>query len=327
MKYRVLGKTGLRVSEIGFGAWAIGGTWGKVNDVDSVKALEKAVDLGINFFDTADVYGDGKSERLIGKILKEHDGSVYVATKAGRRLNPHVAESYTYSNLKSFVERSLKNLGVSRIDLLQLHSPPHDVYYNPDVFDALDRLVSENYIGHYGVSVEKVEEAIRATDYPNLGSVQIIFNIFRQRPKELFFQIARNRNVGIICRVPLASGLLTGKFTGNEDFEEDDHRRFNRHGEAFDRGETFAGIDFSKGVSAVNELEKILPANYNMTQFALKWILMHDAVSVTIPGAKNVEQVQINASASDLPPIHDDLMERIDEIYNERIRRMVHYYW
>lgn len=260
MKYRMLGKTGIKVSEIGFGAWAIGGTWGKVNDNTSLQALGTAVSNGINFFDTADVYGDGRSEELVGQIKKEYGDSIHIATKAGRRLNPHTAEGYNYENLKKFVKRSLEKLKIKEIELLQLHCPPWEVLYKPEVFEDLDKLKEEGLILNYSVSVEKVEQALKASEFKGVSTVQIIFNMLRQRLNELFFKIAKEHNVGIIARVPLASGLLTGKFTGEEVFEDDDHRKFNRNGEAFDRGETFSGIDFKLGIKTVNEIKKSMPS-------------------------------------------------------------------
>ena len=327
MKYRTIGKTGIKVSEIGFGAWAIGGTWGKVNDDESRKALNAAVNSGINFFDTADVYGDGRSERLVGELKKKYGDQVHIATKAGRRLNPHTAVGYNYENIKGFVERSLKNLNLREIELLQLHCPPWEVYYNPEVFDSMDRLKEEGLILNYGVSVEKVEEAIKASEYPGVSSVQIIFNMFRQRPSDYFFNLAEKKNIGIIARVPLASGLLTGKFTGKEEFEEDDHRRFNRNGEAFDRGETFAGVDFKTGIETVNELRKYIPNGFTMTEFALKWILMHRQVSTVITGAKTIKQILENAHASEMPDLNDNTMKIVNEMYEQKIKPLVHQYW
>lgn len=327
MKYRRLGKTKIDVSEVGFGAWAIGGTWGNVDDDISKKALEKAIDCGINFIDTADVYGDGRSERIVSQIIKEYGDKVHVATKAGRRLNPHTAAGYNYENLKDFIKRSLDNLGLKEIELLQLHCPPTETYYNPQTFDAMDKLVEEGYVLNYGVSVEKVEEAIKALEFPNVSTIQIIFNMFRQRPSDLLFSLAEQKNVGIISRVPLASGMLTGKFSGNEKFEDDDHRKFNRNGEAFDRGETFAGVDFHKGIEATNELKQILPDGWKMTNFALKWILMHSAVSTVITGAKTPDQIEINSKSSDLADIPPDVMRKVEEIYNRMVKPMVHQYW
>ena len=249
MQYRELGRTGWKVSAMSFGAWAIGGTWGPVDDAESLAALHRAVDLGVNFFDTADVYGDGRSERLLAQLRRQHRETIYIATKAGRRLDPHVAEGYNRANLTAFVERSLKNLDTEALDLLQLHCPPTQVYYMPEVFGVLDDLVKAGKVRYYGVSVEKVEEALKAIEYPNVQSVQIIFNMFRQRPAELFFEQAKKRKVGILARVPLASGMLTGKLKPDSAFAADDHRAFNRHGEAFDRGETFSGVDYEVGLA------------------------------------------------------------------------------
>ena len=327
MKYRQLGKTGFEVSEVSFGGWAIGGTWGDVEDEQSMAALEEAVNQGINFFDTADVYGDGRSERLMAKLRKETDEEIYIATKAGRRLNPHTAEGYNKENLNKFVDRSLKNLDVDTIDLLQLHCPPTEVYDQGEVFEILEEMVEEGKIKNYGVSVEKVEEAMKALEYENLATVQIIFNMFRHKPADEFFAKAKEKGVGIICRVPLASGLLTGKFSKDSSFAENDHRNFNRNGEAFDKGETFSGVDFELGLKAVDELEKIKPEGLTMAQFALKWILMHDAVSCVIPGGKKPWQVKDNAAASEADDLSDEVMERVDEIYDEYIRDSVHHLW
>ena len=327
MNYRVFGRCGWAVSEVGFGAWAIGGSWGKVDEEDAVAALHRAIDCGVNFIDTADVYGDGKSERLIARVLKDRKERVFVATKAGRRLVPHTADGYTEENLTKFVERSLKNLEVETIDLLQLHCPPTEVYYRPEVFAALDKLVAQGKIRYYGVSVEKVEEGLKAIEYPGVRSVQIIFNIFRQRPAELFFARCREKRVAIIARVPLASGLLTGKITKDTVFPPDDHRNFNRYGQAFDRGETFAGVDFEKGLQAVEELRALVPQGFTMAQFALKWILMFPEVSTVIPGAKNPRQAEENAKASDLPPLREEVMESIREIYEKYILPDVHHRW
>ncbi|AFN74227.1 aldo/keto reductase [Melioribacter roseus P3M-2] len=327
MRYRELGRTGWKVSEVSFGAWAIGGSWGKVDDNDSIKALHKAVDMGVNFFDTADVYGDGRSERLLAKLRKEYKDKIYIATKAGRRLEPHTVEGYNRQNLTSFVERSLKNLETDSIDLLQLHCPPTPVYYMPEVFDILDDLVKEGKIKYYGVSVEKVEEGIKAIEYPNVQSVQIIYNMFRQRPAELFFELAKKKKVGILARVPLASGLLTGKMKPDTKFEPDDHRAFNRHGESFDKGETFAGIDYEVGLKAVEELKSVCPSGMTMAQFALRWILMNDAVTCAIPGAKSEKQALDNFASGDLPQLPDEIMSNIKEIYEKYIYNYVHHRW
>jgi aryl-alcohol dehydrogenase-like predicted oxidoreductase len=327
MKYRELGRTGWNVSEISFGAWAIGGSWGSVDDKDSIAALHEAIDQGMNFIDTADVYGDGRSERLISQVLKERSETIYVATKAGRRLNPHTADGYNKENLTAFIERSLKNLDTDCLDLVQLHCPPTEVYYRPEVFGALDDLMQAGKIRHYGVSVEKSEEALKAIEYPNVQTVQIIFNMFRLRPSELFFQEAKRRRVGILARVPLASGLLTGKITRDTQFATDDHRNFNRYGESFDVGETFSGVDFDKGLQAVDEIRALVPEGATMAQFALRWILMFDAVTCAIPGAKNPAQARDNAAAADLPPLPDEQMERIQELYDSYIRADVHHRW
>lgn len=327
MQYRDFGRTGWKVSEISFGAWAIGSAWGHVEDADSLAALHKALDLGINFIDTADVYGDGHSEQLIARLRKERKEPFYVVTKAGRRLDPHTADGYNKANLTSFVERSLKNLEVEALDLVQLHCPPTEVYYRPEVFAALDDLMQAGKIKYYGVSVEKVEEALKAIEYPNVQSVQIIFNAFRLRPTELFFPEAKRRKVGILARVPLASGMLTGKMKPTTTFADDDHRKFNRHGESFDMGETFSGVDYDTGLAAVEEIRKLVPAGVTMAQFALRWILMFDAVSCAIPGAKNPQQVTDNVHAADLPPLTDAQMREVERIYTSSIRPLVHHRW
>src|SRR5450432_2636432 len=327
MKYRTLGRTGWKVSEISFGAWAIGGSWGDVSDQDSLAALHAALDGGVNFFDTADVYGDGRSERLMAKLKKERKEKFYIATKAGRRLPAQTPEGYSRKNLTAWIERSLKNLNTDAIDLLQLHCPPTEVYYMPDVFGILDDLVKAGKLRHYGVSVEKIEEALKAIEFPNVQSVQIIFNIFRQRPAELFFAEAQKKKVGILARVPLASGMLSGKITLESKFAKDDHRAFNRHGEAFDRGETFSGVDFETGLRAVEELKLLAPKNATMAQLALRWILEFPAVTCAIPGAKRPAQVAENIVASDLPPLSAATMKKIQAIYDLEIRPLVHHYW
>lgn len=327
MLYRELGRTGWRVSSVSFGAWAIGSAWGAVDSSESLRALHRAVDLGVNFFDTADVYGDGQSERLLAQLKGERDEEIIVATKAGRRLDPHVAGGYNAENLSQFIERSLKNLAVEALDLLQLHCPPTGVYYRPEVFAALDDLVKEGKVRYYGVSVERVEEALKAIEFPNVQSIQIIFNIFRQRPADLLFSEAKRRHVGILARLPLSSGMLTGKLNTESKFAPDDHRAFNRQGEAFDRGETFSGVDYQTGLQAVEKLRSLLPVEMSLTQFALRWILMHDAVTCAIPGAKRPEQVEENVSAADLPPLSEEVMRRVGDLYEEQIRPLVHHYW
>lgn len=327
MNYRSFGRTGWQLSEISFGAWALGADWGHVSEEEALDALNAALDEGINFIDTADVYGDGRSERLIAKVLKQRSEQVYVATKAGRRLNPHIASGYNRENLTAYIERSLKNLDMEALDLVQLHCPPTEVYYMPETFAILDDLVQAGKIKYYGVSVEKVEEAIKAMEFPNVQSVQIIFNIFRQRPAELFFELAKQNQVGILARVPLASGLLTGKMTRQTTFTKDDHRNYNRHGEAFDVGETFSGVDYETGLEAVDQLRPLVPENATMAQFALRWILMFDAVSCAIPGAKNRQQAVDNARAANLPALSPETMAQIQAIYYNSIRDKVHQRW
>lgn len=327
MEYRQLGSTGYEVSAISFGAWAIGGSWGTVKDDESLAALHTAIDNGVNFIDTADVYGDGRSEKLIAQVLKERSEDIIVATKAGRRLNPHMADGYNRENLTAFIERSLKNLDVEALDIVQLHCPPTDVYYRPEVFGVLDDLKQQGKIKHYGVSVEKVEEALKAIEYDGVETVQIIFNMFRLRPSELFFEQAQLRDVGILARVPLASGLLTGKMTRQTEFEADDHRNFNRHGESFDVGETFSGVDYDMGVKTADEIKQLVPDGVTMAQFALRYILMYDAITCAIPGAKNPQQAQDNAIAADLPALTYEQMGRIRDLYDSTIRPQVHHLW
>jgi aryl-alcohol dehydrogenase-like predicted oxidoreductase len=327
MRYRPLGRTGWKVSEVSFGAWAIGGAWGSVDDAESRGALEKAIDCGVNFIDTADVYGMGRSERLIAQLKRDHKEEIVVATKAGRRLSPHTADGYNEKNLTAFIEDSLRNLGTGCLDLVQLHCPPTDVYYRPEVFGFLDRLREAGKIRYYGVSVERVEEALKAIEYPNVQTVQIIFNCFRQRPADLFFEQARKKQVGILARVPLASGMLTGKLTHDSQFAADDHRNFNRHGEAFDIGETFSGVDYDTALAAVEEIRRLLPPGVGMAQCALRWILMFDAVTCAIPGGKRPSQVADNCAASDLPGLSEAAMIAIRGLYDARIREGVHQRW
>ena len=318
MQYRELGRTGWKVSSVSFGTWAIGAEWGAVDDQQSLAALHSALDRGVNFFDTADVYGDGRSERLLAQLRAERSDPFYVATKAGRRLNPHVAGGYNRENLTAFVERSLSNLKTDALDLLQLHCPPTDVYYMPEVFEALDGLTKDGKLRHYGVSVEKVEEGLKAIEYPGVETVQIIFNIFRQKPIE-FFDIAKSKGVALIVRLPLASGLLSGKFTKATKFAETDHRSYNREGQAFNVGETFAGLPFEKGVELAESLKGFLPEGMTMAQMALRWILDFDAVSVIIPGARNPGQVNANVSATNLPPLSQELHAKLREFYESEV--------
>lgn len=328
MQYRELGRTGWRVSTVSFGAWAIGHAWGTVNDDESMAALHRAVDLGVNFFDTADVYGDGHSERLLARLKRERpEAEIIIPTKAGRRLNPHVADGYNAANLTAFVERSLQNLATETLDLVQLHCPPTDVYYRPEVFAALEKLVEQGKIRYYGVSVERVEEALKAIEYPGVQTVQIIFNIFRQRPADLFFAEAQRKRVGILARLPLSSGMLTGKLSAASTFEANDHRAFNRHGEAFDRGETFSGIDYATQLQAVEELKALVPEGVTLAQFALRWIQMFEAVTCSIPGGKRPSQVEDNCAAADLPALSPATMQAVQALYEARIRPLVQHYW
>ena len=326
MKYRPLGRTGWKVSEISFGAWAIGGAWGQVSEEEALGALHEAIDQGVNFIDTADVYGDGRSERLIARLRKARKEQIVVATKAGRRLPRQTVEGYSRQNLTQWIDDSLRNLAADALDLLQLHCPPTEVYYRPEVFVMLDDLVKAGKIRYYGVSVERVEEGLKAIEFPNVQTVQIIFNCFRQRPAALFFPQARQKQVGILARVPLASGLLTGKLRPDSTFAADDHRTFNRHGEAFDVGETFAGVDYTSGLDAAEEIRALLPG-VSMSQFALRWILMFDAVTCAIPGGKRAAQVAENCGASDLPPLSRETLAAVQRIYDAKIRPLVGPRW
>jgi aryl-alcohol dehydrogenase-like predicted oxidoreductase len=326
MQLRRLGSTGRDVSEIGFGAWAIGGSWGEVSDDESLAALHAAVDAGVTFVDTADVYGDGRSERLVGRLLRERDEELFVATKFGRRAALDPAED-TGDNQRAWLERSRANLGVETVDLVQLHCPPWQTYYLPEVFERAQTLVDDGLVRSFGVSVERVEEALKAIEYPVVATVQIVFNAFRQRPAGLFLAEAQRRDVGVIARVPLASGLLTGKLRRDTEFAEDDHRRFNRHGEEFDVGETFAGIPYEAGLEAVEELRPLVPEGATMAQLALRWILDHEAVSTVIPGARNPEQARANVAAAELAPLPEDVRDAIARVYAQRIAPYVHHRW
>ena len=327
MRYRKLGKTNLEVSEVSLGAWQIGEGWGSVSDEDAIQTLHAALDHGVNFIDTADVYGDGRSERFIARVLADRKEEVHVATKAGRRLNPHVAAGFTRENLTAFIERSLQNLRRETLDLVQLHCPPTEVYYRPEVFQVLNGLKEAGKIRNYGVSVEKVEEALKASEYPGVATVQIIFNMFRQRPADLFFPLAQKRDVGILVRLPLSSGLLSGKITKDTKFAADDHRNYNRYGEKFDRGETFSGIDLDVALMAVEEIRQLLPEGVSMPNFALRWILDHPAVSCVIPGARNARQIGENVTAAELPSLRAGQMAAISKIYQKRIQEHVHHRW
>lgn len=327
MEYRPLGNTGLNISSISLGTWPFGGSWGRVDEDQAMSILHRAIDFGVNFFDTADVYGDGRSERLLGRLRATRSEPFSVATKVGLRLEPHTADGYTRDNLRAFIDRSLSNLRSDRIDLLQLHSPPTDVYYRPEIFAILEDFVQEGKVAHWGVSVNRVEEGIKAIEYPVIRSVQIVYNMFRQRPAELFFQKAQQRGVGILARLPLASGLLSGRMNAGTSFAQDDHRSYNRNGEKFDRGETFAGVDFETALGAVEQLRTLVPSGVTMAQWALRWILMNDAVSCAIPGARRIEQLEENVAASGLAPLNRQVMNLIDQTYNGQVRDLVHNCW
>jgi aryl-alcohol dehydrogenase-like predicted oxidoreductase len=322
MEYREFGPTGWKVSTVGLGTWAMGSSWGAVDDRESLATLKRALDLGVNFFDTADVYG---SEPLLGRLRRERNEPFYIATKMGVRINPD-PKAYTRENITAFTEESLRNLGTETIDLMQLHVPPIEVY-NPETFGILDELVKAGKIRHYGVSVETIEQALRAIEFPGVASVQIIFNIFRQRPAEDFFPEAKRRKVGVIARVPLASGLLTGKMSRETTFAADDHRNYNREGQSFDRGETFAGVDFETGLQAVDELRALVPPGATMAEMALRWILMFEDVTCAIAGSRHPAQAEDNIRAADLPPLSRATMEAIRAIYDRRIRAHVHHLW
>ena len=326
MKYRKFANLGWNVSEIGIGCWAIGSEWGEVSEVDAREVLKTSLDKGVNFFDTADVYGDGRSEKFVGELIKSTSEKIFVATKSGRRLSPHNAEGYNLKNIEGFINRSLINLGIDCIDLLQLHCPPSEICPKKETYEMMDEIVKKGKIANYGVSVEKVSEAMDAIQFPNVKSIQIIFNIFRQKPAEIFFKEAAKKKIAIIARVPLASGLLTGKMNQNSVFPENDHRNYNINGDAFDIGETFSGVNFNQGLKVVEILKDLLPNNVSLTDLAIKWILMHDEVTVVIPGAKNSSQVQTNVHASELDDI-SSLMPKINSIYDEFIKPSVQNRW
>ncbi|MCB0689036.1 MAG: aldo/keto reductase [Saprospiraceae bacterium] len=327
MQYRRLGKTGFDVSEIGLGTWQLGGKWGTTFDEKTAeKILETSIDQGINFLDTADVYNSGLSEKAIGKALRRHKQRIFVATKCGRQIKPHVDEGYQPSVLRRYVEESLQRMKVEKLDLVQLHCPPTQVYYRPEIFELFDRLKDEGKILNLGVSVQKVEEALKSIEFDNVTSVQLIFNVFRQRPAERFFTEAHKKNVGIIVRVPLASGLLSGKFNRNSQFDKEDHRHFNREGARFDRGETFSGIPFEKGIDIVAELENLLPGR-NLVHTALQWILTYPEISTIIPGASRPEQVIDNIKSLSAPPLTTAEKEKIDGLYEVSVKRLVHQRW
>lgn len=329
MERRRLGSTDLSVTEIGLGTWNIGSDWGEVSSEQARTAVRTALEEGVDFLDTADVYGDGASEQYITDVLSERDGSedVTVATKVGRRINPHEAAGYTADTLKKHVDRSRENLGVDTLDLVQLHCPPTAAYYQPRVFDAMESLVEAGKIDHVGVSVETVEEALKAIEYPCVETIQIIFNPARQRPAELFFEEAKRRDIGVIVRVPLASGLLTGALSAETEFGESDHRNFNREGEAFDRGETFSGLPFDRGLEAVGRIEEHVPEDMTTAQFSLRWILDHDAVSTVIPGSSSPEHIRENVTASSFDPLSNQTHGAVRDIYERVVYDHVHHQW
>ena len=327
MNFREFGNTGMHVSEISLGTWQLGGKWGSdYNERNALATLETAYEQGINFFDTADVYNNGESERSIGKFIRGKEGKVIVATKCGRQISPHVSAGYTCEAIAGYTEDSLRRLGVDALDLIQLHCPPTDVFYRPEIFETLQQLQRAGKIKHFGVSVERVEEGLKAMEYQGMSSIQVIYNMFRQRPSELLFPIAKEKGVGIICRVPLASGLLTGKFSIDSVFGASDHRFFNRNGESFDKGETFSGVDYQLGIQAADELKKMFGAG-QLTEYALRWILMQDAVSCVITGASNPDQIKENVKASQLPILTKEQMNGIKSIYDQYIRNPVHFLW
>ncbi len=327
MEYRNLGRTGFNLSTVSFGAWAIGGAWGQSNDEESLRALNRALDLGVNFIDTADVYGDGHSEKLIAKLRQQRKEPFYVATKVGRRSSPHTADSYTKASLTEHVERSLKNLEVEALDLVQLHCPPTDVYYRPEVFEVMDGLEREGKLRHYGVSVERVEEGLKALEYPGVKSVQIVYNLFRQRPAEFFFRQAEAKKMGILARLPLSSGMLSGKMKADTKFAADDHRSFNRHGEAFDRGETFSGLDYEVGLRTVERLRPLVPGGWSLAQLALRWVTMDPAVTCAIPGIRTVAQAESNFQTADFAALDASQLAKLKAIYTEDVRPHVHQRW
>jgi len=330
MQTRVLGRTGRQVGVVGLGCWQLGADWGDVAEDTALEVLAAAVDAGVTFLDTADVYGDGRSERLVGRFVASRGGAasgLTVATKMGRRADPHVADAYTLDAFRAWNDRSRENLGVETIDLVQLHCPPTEVYSRETTWDALDTLVDEGRVAAYGVSVETVDEALAAIARPHVASVQIILNAFRRKPLEQVLPAAAAAGVGIIARVPLASGLLSGKYDETTTFAASDHRSFNRHGESFDVGETFSGVPYEVGVAAAREVAELTPAGATTAQLALRWIVDQPGVSVVIPGARNPEQARANAAAADLAPLDAPTLGALERIYDERIRAHVHARW
>ncbi|KAB8184438.1 aldo/keto reductase [Microbispora catharanthi] len=325
MEQRVLGRTGRQVGVVGLGAWQLGADWGEVSEADALATLDAAVDAGTTFIDTADVYGDGRSEKVIGKLIKERSG-LTVATKMGRRVQ-QTPDVYTLDNFRAWTDRSRANLGVDTLDLVQLHCPPSAVFDTDEVFDALDTLVAEGRVAAYGVSVETVAEALTAIARPGVATVQIILNAFRLKPLDEVLPAAEKAGVGIIARVPLASGLLSGKYGPQTVFAEDDHRNFNRQGEAFDVGETFSGVEYGVGLQAVERLRGLVPEGMTMAQFALRWIIDQSGVSVVIPGARNPRQAEANAAAAQFPPLPAETHDAVRQVYDDLVRPQVHHRW
>jgi len=324
----VLGRTGRSVSVVGLGCWQLGGDWGEVQEADALAVLHAAVDAGVTLLDTADVYGDGRSERLIGRFLRERgDERLVVATKAGRRADPHVPEAFTLEALRGWVDRSRRNLGVERLDLVQLHCPPTPVYDDDRVFDALDTLVAEERVAAYGVSVETVAEGMRALQRPGVATLQVIVNVFRQKPLERLLPAAAEAGVGVLARVPLASGLLSGKYDETTEFAADDHRSYNRHGEAFDVGETFSGVPYELGVRAAREVAGLTPDGATTAQLALRWVVDQPGVTTVIPGARHPGQARSNAAAAGLPPLDAERLQAMRRIYDDHVRAAVHHRW
>jgi aryl-alcohol dehydrogenase-like predicted oxidoreductase len=328
MEYRELGKTGFKISEISLGTWQVGGKWGeRFSKSNATSILNEAIDGGINFIDTADVYGSGLSEKMVGEVVRSRSERVFVATKCGRRLNPHNNEAYTPEVLRRFVELSLRNTGLETLDLIQLHCPPGEVYERPEIFGLFEKLKEEGKILNLGVSVEKVGEALQAISYDNVTAIQIIFNMFRHKPADLFFPEAKRKDVGVIVRVPLASGMLTGLYSSETAFGKEDHRNFNRDGAMFDKGETFSGVNYQAGLEAVEEIRTLFPGRENLAPLALRWVLMFPEVSCVIPGASTAKQLKSNLMASEEPPFSPEQMEGVRQIYHDRIREQVHHLW
>ena len=328
MQYRKLGKTGFNISEVSLGTWQVGGRWGEpFNDKTAEEIINTALDAGVNFIDTADVYSDGQSEAAVARVVKSRSEEVYIATKCGRQIQPHNAQGYTPDRLVGYVEESLQNMKLETLDLIQLHCPPTEIYQRPEIFEAFDRLREQGKIRNLGVSVELVDEAMMAMQYPNVTTVQIIFNMFRLKPSEAFFAKARENEVGIIARVPLASGLLSGKMTEETSFGPQDHRSFNRNGEAFDKGETFSGVDFNLGLEAVEALKKLFPGQESLAAWAIRWVLMFPEVSTVIPGASRTQQVVSNVKAAELSPLSPGQMQGVQQVYDQFIRPSVHGLW